>query len=68
MEMIENLEMAVNLVKLGETQEERLKLINKLLDGHVNPDTNTGKGLLTRRALLMTELREQNIYPEKKQK
>lgn len=68
MEMIENLEMAVNVVKIGETEEEKLKIINKLLDGEVNPDSKLGKDLLTRRALLMTALREQEIYPEKKKK
>ena len=61
MEMIENLEMAVNVVRLGENEEERLKLVNKLLEGDVNPDSKLGKDLMTRRAFLMTALREQGV-------
>ena len=68
MEQITNLEMAVNIVKIGETPEERTKIINKLLEGEVDTETDNGKGLLHRRALLITALSEQKIWPMKENK
>jgi hypothetical protein len=62
MELINNLEAAVNLVKIGETEQERLKIINKLLQGELNYGTKEGLALMHRRALLMTMLREQEIW------
>lgn len=63
MEQINDLEMACNIVRKAETKEEREKVVQKLFAGTVDVDNQAGKALLHRRALLMTELTNQKLWP-----
>lgn len=62
MEQIENIEMAVNIVKHGESDTEKTFFVNKLLEDDADTETDEGKALLGRRAFLITELREQQVW------
>ncbi len=63
MEQINDLEMAINIVKQGKDLEEKTLIVNKLLEGTINLDSESGRQLLHRRALLVTELHAQKIWP-----
>lgn len=61
-EQLKDLEQACNIVAQGENEEQKVNAINVLLYGTLNIDGPGAKELLHRRALLMTMLREKEIW------
>lgn len=54
---------AVAKVKAAKKGKERLKVINKILEDTPNFKTQAGRTEMHQRALLMTSLRTQGIWP-----
>ena len=61
-DQLKDLEMACNIVKQGKDTKEKLNAINVLIGGDVDMQAAGAVELLHRRALLMTMLREKEIW------
>lgn len=67
MEQLANIEDAINLIRKISDLEERVKVIDKYLQGKLSDmelKSKNGKDLLARRALFVTALRENKLWPE----
>lgn len=62
--MIENVDTAVARVKAaGVETSSRTRVVNEMLKGTANPKSTEGKALMHKRALFVTRLRTQGVWP-----
>jgi hypothetical protein len=61
-DQLKDLEMACNIVKQGKNDKEKLNALNVLIGGDVDMQAAGAVELLNRRALLITMLREKEIW------
>lgn len=62
--MIENVDTAVARVKAaGTTTRSRTRVVNEILKGTANHKSAEGKALMQKRALFVTKLRTQGVWP-----
>lgn len=61
-DQLKDLEMACNIVKQGKTEKEKVNALNALIKAEVDMNMSGATELLHRRALLLTMLREKEIW------
>lgn len=62
--MIENIDTAVARVKAaGAKTSSRTRVVNEMLKGRANEKSAEGKALMQKRALFVTRLRTQGVWP-----
>jgi hypothetical protein len=59
---LDNIEMAVNIVRQADTPSEKTYLVNRILEGELDAETEEGKNLLHRRTLFITALRLLEVW------
>lgn len=65
MDQLTSLESVIAAIASVKDENARHAMVKKYMDGIPDPETATGKGVMHRRALLMTELRKRDLWPPK---